>query len=76
MVSSCFFWVPAMVFAGLWFLTQVLQGTMELFTPDLGGGIAWWAHIGGFLTGWLLVGRLEPKAAAARFGGPWGTPSR
>jgi membrane associated rhomboid family serine protease len=71
-----FFWVPAMLFAGLWFATQVLQGTMELFTPTLGGGIAWWAHIGGFLTGWLLVGRLQPKAMTTRYGGPWGSPSR
>ena len=71
-----FFYVPAMLFAGLWFLTQVLQGTMELFSPMVGGGIAWWAHIGGFITGWLLVGRLVPKQEPVRYGGPWGTPSR
>src|ERR1700688_274943 len=43
-----FFVVPAVVFAGLWFLMQVLQATTELFLPSAGGSIAWWAHIGGF----------------------------
>jgi membrane associated rhomboid family serine protease len=75
-IIPLFFWVPALLFAGLWFLTQVLQGTMELFTPALGGGIAWWAHIGGFITGLLAIGLLEPKREPMRYGGPWGTPSR
>jgi membrane associated rhomboid family serine protease len=46
-----FFEVPAIVFIGFWFLTQVLQGTVELFAPSSGGGVAWWAHIGGFVAG-------------------------
>jgi rhomboid family protein len=49
-----FFEVPAIVFAGLWFLMQVLQGTAELFTQPAGGGVAWWAHVGGFVFGFLL----------------------
>jgi membrane associated rhomboid family serine protease len=70
-----FFSIPAMVFAGLWFLIQVIQGTSELFAPFTIGGIAWWAHIGGFLTGWLVLHWLDPAPAAARRvwynGGPW-----
>jgi membrane associated rhomboid family serine protease len=50
-----FFEMPAIVFSGLWFLMQVLQGTVELFTPSDGGGVAWWAHIGGFVGGLLLT---------------------
>lgn len=48
--------VPALAFAAVWFALQVLQGTYELFRPSLGGGIAWWAHIGGFVSGILVLG--------------------
>jgi membrane associated rhomboid family serine protease len=51
-----FFEVHAIVFVGLWFLLQVLQGTAALLEPSE-GGIAWWAHIGGFIAG-LLIGPL------------------
>jgi len=50
-----FFQVPAIVFAGFWFVSQVLAGTVELFAPSGGGGIAWWAHIGGFVAGIALT---------------------
>jgi len=68
-----FFSVPAMVFAGIWFLTQVLQGTTELFSPFAGSGIAWWAHIGGFIAGWALLHMLEQsdKGTVRYDGGPW-----
>jgi membrane associated rhomboid family serine protease len=49
-----FFEVPALVFAGLWFIVQVLQGATEMLMPSTGGGVAWWAHIGGFLAGLAL----------------------
>lgn len=47
-----FFWitivaVPAVVFLGLWFVYQFLYVTMV----GAGGGVAYWAHIGGFVTG-------------------------
>jgi membrane associated rhomboid family serine protease len=68
-----FFSVPAMVFAGIWFLTQVLQGTTELFSLFAGSGIAWWAHIGGFIAGWALLHMLEQSGRdTVRYdGGPW-----
>jgi membrane associated rhomboid family serine protease len=56
---------------------QVLQGTSELLSPFGGGaGIAWWAHIGGFIAGLMLLPLLEPSAASGRRrawynGGPW-----
>src|SRR4029077_14292415 len=42
-----FFELPAIFFAALWFLMQVLQGTAALLAPSEGGGVAWWAHVGG-----------------------------
>ena len=57
-----FFEVPALVFVFIWFILQVLQGTAESLAPSAGAGVAWWAHIGGFLAG-LLIGPLlrRPK---------------
>ncbi len=50
-----FFKVPALGYAVIWFALQFMQGFMELFSSSLGGGIAWWAHIGGFLAGVILI---------------------
>jgi membrane associated rhomboid family serine protease len=72
-----FFSIPAMVFAGIWFFIQVYQGASELVTPFASAaGIAWWAHIGGFIAGLLLLPLLEPSSAAGGRrawynGGPW-----
>jgi len=44
--------VPAVIFLGLWFLLQFFSGIVDLQSL---GGTAWWAHIGGFLAGALLV---------------------
>jgi membrane associated rhomboid family serine protease len=46
--------VPAVVFLALWFLTQVAMAVTGL-GRELTGGVAWWAHIGGFVAGALLV---------------------
>ncbi len=56
-----FFELPAAVFAGLWYLLQVLQGAGELLAPRLGGGVAWWAHIGGFVAGVALIRFIVPR---------------
>jgi membrane associated rhomboid family serine protease len=50
-----FFEVPAYVFIGLWFLIQVFQGATALLSESSGSGVAWWAHIGGFIVGLVLV---------------------
>jgi rhomboid family protein len=46
--------LPALLVLGLWFVTQVIEarGDVDL---GMGGGVAWWAHIGGFLAGALLM---------------------
>ena len=48
--------LPAVVVLGLWFLMQLFFGTAELGNPvGGGGGVAYFAHIGGFLFGLLLI---------------------
>jgi membrane associated rhomboid family serine protease len=48
--------LPAYVVLGLWFLIQLLYGTTELTQPVAGGGgVAYFAHIGGFLFGLALI---------------------
>ena len=50
-----FFEIPAVVFLLFWFLFQVIAGTFtKAFMPPNVGGIAWWAHIGGFVAGMIL----------------------
>lgn len=52
--------VPAVFFLGLWFLMQFLSGLGSLATAaDLPGGVAFWAHVMGFVAGVLLVKPLE-----------------
>jgi membrane associated rhomboid family serine protease len=50
-----FFEIHAFFYIGIWFISQLLSGTTSLIAPELGGGIAWWAHIGGFIMGIILL---------------------
>jgi membrane associated rhomboid family serine protease len=63
-IVPVFFMMPALLFAGFWFLSQVMQAAGSLALPAGAGGIAWWAHIGGFVAGWFLVRRLGPQPNA------------
>jgi membrane associated rhomboid family serine protease len=47
--------IPAWVFLGVWFLFQAWSGGFSLVNPEAGGGVAFFAHIGGFLFGSLGV---------------------
>jgi membrane associated rhomboid family serine protease len=49
-----FFEVPAVFYLAIWFFAQLFSGTLALAGPQQVGGIAWWAHIGGFVSGMLL----------------------
>jgi membrane associated rhomboid family serine protease len=46
--------IPAMLMLGYWFLIQILSGVASFAEADQ-GGVAWWAHVGGFLVGAILV---------------------
>ena len=47
--------VPAFLFLILWMVLQTFQGLASLGLPSSAGGVAWWAHIGGFVLGAVLV---------------------
>jgi len=46
--------IPAFFFLGFWFILQFVSGSTALLTRLPHGGIAWWAHVGGFLFGATL----------------------
>jgi membrane associated rhomboid family serine protease len=57
--------VPAIVFLGVWFLLQLVHGSLSLGVD--GGGVAFWAHAGGFTAG-LIIGlylRAQDRAKRA-----------
>jgi len=57
-----FFVVPAVAFLGWWFILQFFNGTLSLLAdPSQAGGIAWWAHIGGFVFGALLCSVVKVR---------------
>ena len=58
--------IPASIFLGLWFWSQLYSGAMALSNTGRLGGIAWWAHIGGFLAGIVLLGPFLAKAPRRR----------
>jgi membrane associated rhomboid family serine protease len=47
--------VPAALFLGFWFLFQLWEGGFSLLMPEEGGGVAFFAHIGGFVFGAVTV---------------------
>ncbi len=48
-------WLPAILVLGGWFLIQLLNGLASLGVMMHTGGVAWWAHIGGFIAGMILL---------------------
>ena len=48
--------MPAVLYLGFWFLMQLFSGTASLARAEDGsGGVAWWAHVGGFVVGMALA---------------------
>ncbi len=70
--------LPAVVYTAIWFvfqlvpaIVQLVQGMAGLAAPEDSGGIAWWAHIGGFLAGLALVTLVgAPKRKVRQIGPP------
>jgi membrane associated rhomboid family serine protease len=46
---------PARLFLGFWFLLQLWMGGFSILNPQSGGGVAFFAHVGGFVFGMLTV---------------------
>ncbi len=61
--------IPALLWVGIWFGIQMLQGIASKGTS---GGVAWFAHIGGLIAGVVLLPLFRPRRRASRvepFGG-------
>ncbi|HOT91888.1 MAG TPA: rhomboid family intramembrane serine protease [Anaerolineae bacterium] len=54
-------YLPAILVLGGWFLVQFLNGIASLSVNVQVGGVAWWAHIGGFASGMLLMPIFRQK---------------
>jgi membrane associated rhomboid family serine protease len=57
-----FTWLPAWIVLGYWFLVQFVSGAATSISSagQSSGGVAFWAHVGGFLAGVALI-KLSPK---------------
>ncbi|MCS7337770.1 MAG: rhomboid family intramembrane serine protease [Verrucomicrobiae bacterium] len=53
--------LPAVLFLGLWFVLQFYSGALSLIAPTGFGGVAWWAHVGGFLFGAVIAGVAQTR---------------
>ncbi len=64
------FKIPAIFFLGFWIAQQLFSGVQASLPGAESGGVAWWAHIGGFAFGVLfgLFFRNDPRVKAARSG--------
>ena len=77
-VVPVWFWVRSAWFVLFWFGLQLLQGVFAWNDSLLGGGIAWWIHIGGFAAG-LGLGKvlaqnilpMPPPTSTGTWSGPW-----
>jgi membrane associated rhomboid family serine protease len=76
-IVSRVMYVPAALVLGLWFVMQLLSGSISL--GQTGGGVAFFAHIGGFLAGMALIGLFKrpdvpffaPRRHASWRGSDW-----
>lgn len=60
-----FIQIPAFIYLLFWFVGQLVSGTVSLFAlPQSVGGIAFWAHIGGFAAGMLIHSLFVPNQSS------------
>lgn len=66
--------LPAVFYMGVWFLTQLFSGLSSLATPGESASVAWWAHLGGFVCGFVLLPlfRLKDRCYFCSPTGPFG----
>jgi membrane associated rhomboid family serine protease len=79
-LTLVFFWpvqIPASVFLGFWFLYQLVEANFGLFSATAnGGGVAFFAHVGGFIFGVIVArallsaGRVQPQGSDSILGAP------
>ena len=61
-----FFWIrdlPAIIILGLWFVLQLFSGvgSLSVAGQEQAGGVAYFAHIGGFILGMILIAVMRPR---------------
>ena len=64
-----FIWLPAWIVLGYWFVLQFLSGAATAIaysSSTRGGGVAFWAHVGGFVAGIVMI-KLLPKRMRSRY---------
>lgn len=61
--------IPASIVLGLWFVLQFFSGVLSLGGPDV-GGVAFWAHIGGFVAG-VVMAKLFGKRRHSEYAVYW-----
>ena len=62
LISYFLVWLPAYVVLGFWIGFQFFSAAMA--AGGTGGGVAWWAHIGGFIAGVALIVPMKRKNVA------------
>lgn len=62
-----FIWIPALFYLGLWFVMQLFQAVGSTATmTSAQGGVAFWAHVGGFVAGAALILVIRKKPPLRR----------
>ena len=69
-VFFTFWWLPAWIVLGYWFIVQFFSGaaTSIAYTNQSTGGVAFWAHVGGFVAGILLIKIFPQRKGRNRYG--------
>ena len=69
-IAIFFFHVPAWLMLGYWFFAQFLMGAATAIaeTTQTTGGIAFWAHVGGFVAGVVMIKLLGERPHRYRYG--------
>jgi membrane associated rhomboid family serine protease len=67
--------VPAWIVLGAWFVLQLFTGTSQLGAGSGAGGVAYWAHVGGFVFGAVVAWLFYRSRGDRRFE-PYGVPRR
>jgi membrane associated rhomboid family serine protease len=62
--------LPALLFLGIWFVQQLFFGALTSANTVAGGGVAYWAHVGGFAFGLLLIRVFATRRSSAAEGAP------
>jgi membrane associated rhomboid family serine protease len=65
-IFPIFIEISAFFYIGYWFILQLFSGTLSLAHYSAQGGVAYWAHIGGFVAGIVLLPILRKRERSYR----------